>query len=266
MILVKSRLIALDIDGTIIDKPAGFPVPRDVREAVRDARKAGIKVCLCSARPCYFMDDATQGLDAVDALIGSNGAVIEKDGELFYKNAIPLTALLACFDTAKRLGAHVSFAGEEKILAYIKEPLLPPAETGSDFIFMEEGGLLAAFRTMDFYSSYIFPGDEVPKEEVFSGSGFESAEIHRSSHDSFTITKKGTDKGTGLLRIANFWGIPREAILAVGNDENDIPMLKVAGAGVAVANASPEALAAADWVAPDVWSAGAAAAIRRFAL
>jgi len=262
---IKSKLIALDIDGTIIDKPAGFSVPEEVREAVRDARKAGIKVCLCSARPCYFMDDATRGLEKVDALIGCNGALIEKDGEHFYRKAIPLAALIACFKTAKRLGAYVSFAGDEKIFVYKKGPLLP-SESGPDFVYMEEDELLAAFLAEDFYCAYVFPGEAMSKEEIFLGSGFSYAAIHRSSEDSFTLTKSGTDKGTGILRLAEFWGIPREAILAVGNDENDIPMFNAAGTGVAVANASPETLAAADWVAPDVWSAGAAEAIRRFAL
>jgi len=266
MSAVKSKLIALDVDGTIIDKPAGVPVHKKVRNAVRDARAAGIKVCLCSARPGYYMQDATEGLDGIDALVGCAGALTEIDGEALYQVPIPLEVLLACYETAKRMDMYVSFAGDKKILVCKKGPVSPPLEYGSVFVVMEDEELLKALKSNDFYCAYVFTRVGVTKDEIFGDPVFGSASVHKSSENSFNLTSSETDKGKGLLRLAERWDVPCEAILAIGNDENDIPMFEVAGVGVAVANAGPDVLAAADWTAPDVRRGGAAEAIKRFAL
>ena len=131
---------------------------------------------------------------------------------------------------------------------------------------MEEGELLDALHKEKFYCSYVFYRDKTQKETILKNPAFLSAAMHPSGENCFCITNAGTDKGTGIRRLAEHWDIPFEAILAVGNEENDVPMFKAAGISVAVENATPEALSAAEWIVPDVRHAGAAEAIRRFAL
>ena len=270
---MKSKLIALDIDGTILDKPAGVPVPPSVREAIREARQAGARVCLCTSRPCFYMQDATRDLDGVDALIGCSGAAIEipktpgeSRGELFFMDEIPYSLILAVFETAKRWDLHMSFALKEKLLVGRKGPVNPPRGDESVFSVMEDAELLAALRAAPVSSAFVFTAPGMPDSVVLEEESFAGATIQRSTSNCFVITNIGTDKGTGVMRLAKLWGIPREAVLAVGNDANDVPMLEAAGVGAAVANASPEAIAAADLIVPDVREGGAADAIRRFAL
>jgi Cof subfamily protein (haloacid dehalogenase superfamily) len=76
----------------------------------------------------------------------------------------------------------------------------------------------------------------------------------------------GVDKGQGLRWLAAHLGVAQSEVLAIGDSEADVPMLEWAGIGVAMGNASPEAKAAADWIAPTVESDGAAAALQRFIL
>ena len=261
---VNPKLIALDVDGTILDIQAGVPVHKKVRKAVKEARKAGAKVCLSSARPCYYMQDATDGLDDIDALIGCSGATIEVEGNYLYKVPVPKPALIACLETARRMDMYVSFAGDEKILVSKKGPVSVPYDHADIFRVMEDAEIMEAFKTSDFYIAFIFTKMGVTKEEVFADPGFDTASIHKSSVNSFNITSSETDKGRGVLRLAEYWGIPREEVLAVGNDGNDIPMLKAAGTGAAVANADPLVIEAADWTVPDVRQGGAAEAIKRF--
>ena len=261
-----TKLIALDIDGTIIEKTAGVPVHRKVRAAVNEARAAGHKVCLCSARPGYYMRDATEGLDEIDAVIGCSGALIEKDGEVIHKDPIALPILLACFETAKRLDTYMSFAGDDKIYVCKKGPVLPPLEGGSVFVIIEDEELLRVLREKDIYCAFVFTKKGVQKESIFTDEAFKGAAIHKSSMNSFDLVNIETNKGTGVLFLAEQYGITSENVIAIGNDENDVPMFRAAGTGVAMANASPEVRAAADWIAPDVRKGGAAEAIRRFAL
>ena len=60
----------------------------------------------------------------------------------------------------------------------------------------------------------------------------------------------GVTKWSAIRRLARQWGIGDETICAVGDDVNDIPMIRAAGLGVAMGNALPEVKAAADRIAP----------------
>ena len=95
-------------------------------------------------------------------------------------------------------------------------------------------------------------------------------DLHLSVVPSHPILVEGTppglNKGTGLAWLADYLGIAREAVLTVGDNDNDVSMLVWAGTGVALANASPAALAAADWIAPSVADDGAAVALERYGL
>jgi hydroxymethylpyrimidine pyrophosphatase-like HAD family hydrolase len=62
----------------------------------------------------------------------------------------------------------------------------------------------------------------------------------------------GVTKWSAVRRLAEGWGISDEAICAVGDDVNDIPMIRAAGLGVAMGNALPEVKEAADRIAPSL--------------
>jgi len=71
-------------------------------------------------------------------------------------------------------------------------------------------------------------------------------------------------KGHALARLAAHLGIQREAVIAVGDNDNDRSMIEWAGLGVAMASAPPDLQADADYVAPAQSEAGVAHVIERF--
>ena len=81
-------------------------------------------------------------------------------------------------------------------------------------------------------------------------SGFEviTTDLKRTEQTLFEILPKGTNKGILLPHFEKILGVKKENIIAIGDYHNDIGMLRAAGLGVAVANAVPEAKAAADLV------------------
>lgn len=76
----------------------------------------------------------------------------------------------------------------------------------------------------------------------------EKVDFIRSEKWLYEILPKGVNKGTALLRMADLLGIRPDRTIAVGDYNNDVSMLKTAGAGFAVANAVEEAKAAADYI------------------
>ncbi|HUX86899.1 MAG TPA: HAD hydrolase family protein, partial [Chloroflexota bacterium] len=80
------------------------------------------------------------------------------------------------------------------------------------------------------------------------------------------FSRPDVHKGTGLAWLAEHLGVPQAATLAIGDDWNDLEMLRWAGLGVAVANAQPAVLAEAGAIVPSVIDDGVAVAIERFVL
>ena len=70
----------------------------------------------------------------------------------------------------------------------------------------------------------------------------------RSEKTLFEILPKGTHKGISIRRLAEYLKIDMKRTVAIGDYDNDAAMLRTAGVGIAVSNASPAALAAADYV------------------
>ena len=83
---------------------------------------------------------------------------------------------------------------------------------------------------------------------------------------SIEITHASVTKGTGLLALAAQLGISPEQTIAVGDADNDLPMLRAAGLAVAMGNANKNARAASDVTVADNDHDGCAEAIRRFLL
>lgn len=73
-------------------------------------------------------------------------------------------------------------------------------------------------------------------------------EVTKSEINNLEIMEKGMTKGNGLVKLANYYGISLEECIAVGNDENDISMIKKAGLGIAVNNARDDIKAYAKYV------------------
>ena len=78
------------------------------------------------------------------------------------------------------------------------------------------------------------------------------------------ITDPTVDKGSSLVRVAHDMGVEPQEIMAVGDSENDLEFLKVAGLKVAVANAEPELKDMADYVAEKPYGDGVKEALERF--
>jgi hydroxymethylpyrimidine pyrophosphatase-like HAD family hydrolase len=87
---------------------------------------------------------------------------------------------------------------------------------------------------------------------------------HSSSSDALLeIAARGVSKATALAQLCEERGIGREAVVAFGDMPNDLPMLAWAGYAVAVANAHPDVLAAADEITTGNDDAGVARVLER---
>ncbi|MGI9012710.1 MAG: HAD hydrolase family protein [Phycisphaerales bacterium] len=276
------RLLAIDLDGTLL-QPDGRVAARDAA-AVRMARDAGIDVVIATGRAIIESQSALDAIGREGAFIGAGGAILNdaiSDATLDRATmpAEVVTSLVDCLISHGH-AAH----------------LLKDADRcGYDYAIIGQGALNPAtewwFRTFPVRVRHFarLEDDEHPHETVRCGTvahetslsavvqqirddigdGIllqhweavtESAALGVRTHllEAFS---PGVDKWWMLERYAQQRGIGPAAIAAIGDGLNDVSMVREAGLGIAMANASPAVMHVADQVTVSNSEAGVAAAI-----
>ena len=268
------RLLALDLDGTAIEL-GQMPTPR-VREAVAAAEARGVRIVIATGRP-YSSARKYQAAFEVDSpLICFQGALVREvigDRSTLLAEPLPQEPLADVIALVEQRGWEFNLYSEDFI--YL-------ARTNHAESFYERwfGLPCAPVQSLTDALKIMRDRGTAPLKGMFIG---ESALIDRltpevqerygdrlavvRSHTLFSeITARGVSKGSALAFLARRFGISREETIAAGDNGNDVTMIAWAGLGVAMANATPEAMAVADWLAPSVAQDGVAALIERFIL
>lgn len=273
-------MLALDLDGTSVEG-GQLPNPR-VRAAVAEAQARGFHVILATGRPYLSAERYAEAFDLWSPLVCFQGALVKEMAgtrETLFSEPMPpepLSEVIALAEQQVLPGGHgveLTIYSEERI--YYSHTTRPEA-----FYELWFGIPAGSAPTLGAAVEEIHAHGLVPLKGLFIGepedngvlvaylaSHFDGRLAVVRSHDLFVeVTAPAASKGAALAFLADRYGVPREEVIAVGDSGNDVSMVKWAGLGVAVANATPEVLAVADWVAPPVSADGVVDVIERFLL
>ena len=260
----RYHLLAIDIDGTLVN--SNDELTPATREALVRAGEAGIHVVLATGRRYSRTLHLVEPLGIDVPLVTASGALVKDpiDHRTLYR---------AEFDdqVLRRALAVVAGCGHDPVLC---------ADTfarGFDFYHARaevDSPELAEYLRLNPDCGRIRP-DMVsdPPPGVFTGFAMGTKaqmlqlerELQRRMPDKLhthvirsprytgfmcEFSPAGVTKWSAICRLASGWEIDRAAICAVGDDVNDIPMIRAAGLGVAMGNAREEVKAAADRIAP----------------
>jgi hypothetical protein len=266
------RLVALDIDGTLVGHDLTYS-PR-VQTAVQRALAQGVIVTLATGRGAETTARfaAQLGLSAPLVCL-QGGHICDATGHnALHDERLPPEAVPWIVARADERDWHLHF--ETAHMVYMHESAESP------------DALMKLFRVtrMKRVTNFLTHMHEVPHKFLVAVQTPEErdavAETLRALVQaarlpihvlpSHPILVEGLPEGVGKARglewLARYLNIGRDEVMAVGDNDNDISMLAWAGVGVAMGNASPGALAAADWVAPGVDEDGAALALEKYVL
>ena len=229
------KAIFFDIDGTLVSFKT-HAIPQSTIDAVSEVRKKGIKVFIATGRPVPFINNLG-GLE-YDGIMAVNGAsfatadgkvVFEKfvnkdDAErvLQYANEHDMAVAFATSDTAYVINPNEKFDAVFELLNIRR-----PAHLG------EEG--LEGKNVMQVIA---FFGEA--EEEYILNNVLANCDAHRWHPDFADCITKGTNKATGIDEVIKHYGINISEVMAFGDGGNDVEMLRHAGVGVAMGNASEE--------------------------
>ncbi len=261
------RLAVIDVDGTLIER--GKAVSPNVRRAIWRAKQRGVVVTLASGRMFPLLEPLVEALDLRSPVICYGGALIVDPvtRQAVYQRGVPLDLAREVIRAARDRGlAARVYLGDRvfvdrmdpeafnydslrRVHASVVDDLLDflrqdPTHLAIDAPPERTRSLVEEMRQV-FY----------PRLHVTTGHPLLTEFSHPSVH-----------KGSALSWLASHLDVPLDQVLAIGDDWNDLEMLRSAGLGVAVGNAHPDVLAIAGEVVPSVADDGVAVALERFVL
>ena len=264
------RLIALDIDGTLLNSRK--EVTSACADAVRQAAEAGKIIVFNTGRAVSELAEFFSMLPEIRWAVYASGAGLYdiQKRKAFGLHGIPrpdADAILALART-KDLMPQLVIGDRDVIQSShmaqldhfhmeIYRPLYERAMTLVPDIYSFAENCREDFLKINLY--HADPAERVRTREELSRL---SVEKTYSEVSSLECSAAGVNKGSGLLRLCGELGIPASESAAVGDADNDVPMLRAAGLGIAMGNAARHVKDAADRVAADNDHDGCADAIR----
>jgi Cof subfamily protein (haloacid dehalogenase superfamily) len=263
------RLLALDLDGTLMDDDMVIRSVR-VRRAITAAQERGVAVTLATGRMFDYTLPFAQDLGITAPLICYQGGLIQApdaDTPIYHATMeLGLTHDILEW-RARQKWQLVLYADDAVFLDERQYPMTFYHDMlGERLIWVDDLSTVPTQHEPVKFLVFVEPHEaeqiEAELRERFEGQ----LEITRSHALIVEGNPLGVSKGDALRRLAAHLGIPQAQVMAIGDQDNDIPMITWAGFSVAMGNGSPAVKAAADWIAPPVTEDGAAVAIERFVL
>lgn len=267
------KLIALDLDGTLLNSKK--QLSKENRKALTECIQNGILVVPCTGRTADGIPSEIKDIDGIRYAIATNGAVIHDLKE----NAVLDTKMLT-WEKAMEL---LEFVDNYPVMydPYIEgRGITEPKffENLSDYCLTDALQDLVK-KTRDLHPSIIDYVRNIrkPVEKInlffpdMEGRARLRAELNKQADilvtssipNNLEINALGASKGEAIHRLADLLGIDRAQTMAIGDGENDFTMIRMAGVGVAMKNASEELQAEANYVTETNDDDGVAAAIYR---
>ena len=254
----RPRLVALDIDGTVVDRN-GY-LPTTVAEAVALIVRAGVPVVLSTGRSWHGTQQVFDQLGLPPGpTVCSNGAVIVRYPPQEIIKAITFDPR-PVISRVEDFAPGTLIAVEEIGRGYRLNERFPGDDLTGELIIEDAEQLSSRPVTR------VIVRDFTRSEEDFlalaSHLGMHGVTYFVGWGSWLDIAPDGVNKATALAEVAAGFGVPAADVLAFGDGRNDIEMLRWAGRGVAMGDAPDEVKAAANDVTKTIDDGGPAAELR----
>ena len=261
--MVTPSLVASDLDGTLL-RSDGTLDARTVR-ALAQVEAAGSMVVLCTARPARWMRPLAEATGHHGVAICANGGIVWDLRSESVLEAFPLEPQIAR-EVVTRLQTAIPGGAwaVERTSGFAREPEYwsrwpIPYGTIVDAVdaLIAEPAVKLMLRHEDLLADALV-------ERARAVAGHLAEFTHSNSSDGLLeISAAGVSKAAGLARFCDERGIVNDEVIAFGDMPNDLPMLRWAGHAVAVGNAHPDVLAAADEITASNDDSGVALVLER---
>ncbi|GIP27641.1 putative phosphatase YxeH [Paenibacillus sp. J23TS9] len=265
---MKYKLIALDVDGTLLND--NHELSEQTKKTIQEVSRSGAEIVLCTGRGPQNSIPFMEEIGLTGYVISHNGAVTVDvvTKEVVHQYAMNTQAMLPYMDYFREQRVHFD------------------VNTAFNMYVDSVDGMAVEVRSM--YENFLMLPVNLPPIQEFSEpivkvTAFDHADVLDKVHEEigkwtpeFNILRSGeyfvdlmhpdASKGNALKQLAKRRGVQSEEVLAIGNYFNDITMLTFAGLGIAMDNSPLEVKAAANEVTASNNEDGVHAALLKYCL
>lgn len=252
------KLIGIDIDGTLLNRKKEL-TPATV-QALQAAADHGIHIVISTGRLLSEFRELVQQLPMMRYTVTCTGTqVIDLEtGRDIFRCGLPAEELRRIYGILKPFDMMFqAFSDDDGAIhndAWVLEhaeryapPALARMLRTAHIPEADFDGYLANYTGMT-NKIHIFFRTTADRDRAWELVKDEPYAIMSSTSNDLEFMPRGVDKGLGLTKLAEHLGLALSQVAAIGDGGNDVDMLRTAGLGIAMANASAEAKAAADHV------------------
>lgn len=273
------RLLFFDIDGTLA--MPGYPPAEDTVRAIRAARAAGHRAFLCTGRGEHMVSDDIAGIGFDGGIYHAGGRAV-LDGRVIYENHADPSMLEEVLPVIRENSIFYSIETTEGDFAsaFDREALAETDLSGAntelvrmiETVFLSRENTLSNYRGQGIYKVFFFVRRLADFEKIRDALGEKYLAVSFENLGSdmvltaCEVSRKDINKGKALEGVCAFLGADMKDTVAFGDSMNDMAMMKAAGLSVAMGNAEPRILEAADVVCESCMEAGIARQLERMGL
>lgn len=258
------KMIATDIDGTILKWGLNFTP--ELKNCIKNLSSNGIKVVLVTGRMHIAAMPVARELGLNTPIISYQGGLIKDiSGKTLYQNTLSPKYAKEIIQWARKNNIHINLYLNDKL--YV--------EHDNDIVKYYTDGKFIDYTVCSFDDleienvNKILAIDLNNAEKVTSWvdelkAKYPDLYIVKSTPYFCEIGSGDAKKSLGVQFLCNLWGIKKEELLTIGDQNNDIDLVKAGGIGVAMGNGSEELKACADYITDTVENNGFVKAIEKF--
>lgn len=253
------KLIASDLDGTMFEK--GNVIPETNLKAINDINNSNINFTICTGKTYSLFKNICEDIGTGYGIFGNGNQIINlKTGEEIYRKLLKNEDVLFCINTAKKLNLHVHLYTNKEV---ITEKLLY-MDLRNFELTKNDKNIDLEFKIVTDIQEYIEKENpEILKLVISAEKDLASLknefaknknlqvnlirkvdkyrdEIIGKEYEYLDIMPAGINKEQALEVLENYLKIDKSEVLAIGDNLNDLEMIKDSGVGIAVANAYDE--------------------------
>ncbi len=262
------KLVATDIDGTILNENGDCS--NGVRNCITKMQEKGIKVVIVTGRMYAGAKQVAEKLNLKDAIVSYQGGLIKKDcvsNETLYETCIPKDDAKLVLDWAKQNNIHINLYINDILYVENNNEIIQKYATRQNLEYkvcnfndLELGNinkiLAINYNDADIVTSWV-------KE---CQQKFSHLYIIKSTPYFCEFSTQKATKACAVNFLKEYYNVNDDEVLAIGDQDNDIELLKAGGISIAMGNGTEELKKYADYITDTVENDGFVKAMEKFVL
>ena len=251
------KLIAIDLDGTLLNDHG--EILQNSIKAIKEAKNYGIKIVLCTGRPLVSVTPFLEQLQLTNFndqyVITFNGSIIETTaGKVIKQQTFDFQTFVDFELWAEKIALYTQLENQEALYTINQNIPIDAAHESwknklpihvtslHDLIAMPQKPVMVKIMAVASKEKLDEIQHKIPNDLLDKLSPIRSEPMY------LDFAAPNVDKGWALKKLTQYLHLNRQEVMAIGNADNDVPMVKYAGVGVAMEKSTPRLLQVADYI------------------